>query len=144
MTEFSVDPGIAGLTHVLCDWHLSRVLLVNESRYHWGLLVPRRVGLMEIYDLTSGDQEQLINEITRLSKIIRSLPGVEKINVAALGNITAQLHVHVVGRFKGDPAWPGPVFGHSPPQPWSSREDAPLTHAIQLEVVASSDGAKYC
>jgi diadenosine tetraphosphate (Ap4A) HIT family hydrolase len=130
LRDFSVDPIISSVTHTLTDWPLSRVFLYNDARYHWGLLVPRRAGLTEICDLEPADQAQMMAEIVSLSKIVRALPGVEKLNVGYLGIAVPQLHVHVVGRFKGDPAWPGPVWGHSPPQPWASADDAPLGRAM--------------
>jgi diadenosine tetraphosphate (Ap4A) HIT family hydrolase len=126
MTDFAVDPVITSLTVKLADWPLSRVFLYNDSRYHWGLLVPRRAGAVEIADLSQDDQAQLMKEIVRLSQLVRGLPGVEKLNVGALGNMVPQLHVHVIGRRKGDPAWPGPVWGHSAPVAYSSSSQAPL------------------
>jgi diadenosine tetraphosphate (Ap4A) HIT family hydrolase len=126
MTDFTVDPVITSLTLKLADWPLSRLFLYNDSRYHWGLLVPRRAGVVEIADLSADDQAQLMKEIVKLSALVRGLPGVEKLNVGALGNMVPQLHVHVIGRFKGDPAWPGPVWGHSNPVPWPKPAEAPL------------------
>ena len=131
MTEFTVDPVIRSLTHTLADWPLCRVFLYNDSRYQWGLLVPRRPGVIEMCDLGVEDQRLLIAEIARLSELIRPLPGVEKLNVGNLGNMVPQLHVHVIGRRKGDPAWPGPVWGHSDPLPWSDPEHAPLSVAVR-------------
>ena len=131
MTDFTVDPVIASLTVTLADWPLSRLFLYNDSRYHWGLLVPRRPGVVEIADLTAEDQAQLMKEIVKLSGLVRALPGVEKLNVGALGNMVPQLHVHVIGRFKGDPAWPGPVWGHSNPVPWPEPAKAPLAAAFR-------------
>jgi diadenosine tetraphosphate (Ap4A) HIT family hydrolase len=130
MTNFTVDPVITGLTRVLADWPLSRVFLYNDSRYQWGLLVPRRPGAVEMCDLSADDQQQLMAEIVKLSNLIRPLPGVEKLNVGNLGNMVTQLHVHVIGRFKGDPAWPGPVWGHSDPKPWPDPAQAPLSLAV--------------
>ena len=130
MTDFVLDPVIASLTHTLADWPLSRVFVYNDSRFPWGLLVPRRAGAVEICDLDAADQVQLMVEIDRLSKLIRGLAGVEKLNVGALGNMVPQLHVHVIGRRKGDPAWPGPVWGHSPPVPWPDAAAAPLAAAV--------------
>ena len=118
MTDFVVDPVIVGLTHFLADWPLCLVLLYDDSRYQWGLLVPRRPGAIEMCDLSAADQAQLMAEIVKLSGLVRTLPGVEKLNVGNLGNMVPQLHVHVVGRHKADPAWPGPVWGHSPPVPY--------------------------
>jgi diadenosine tetraphosphate (Ap4A) HIT family hydrolase len=131
MTDFAVDPVIASLTHQVADWPLSRVFVYNDSRYQWGLLVPRRPGAVEICDLPVEDQQQLVAEIAKLSNMIRTLPGVKKLNVGNLGNMVPQLHVHVIGRRKGDPAWPGPVWGHSDPLPWSDPEHAPLSVAVR-------------
>ena len=128
MTEFVVDPVIAGLTQTITDWPLSRLFVFNDARYHWGLLVPRRAGVVEMCDLSPEDQAQMMKEIVQLSNIIRTLPGVEKLNVGNLGNMVLQLHVHVIGRFKGDPAWPGPVWGHSKPVQWEGT--APLMAAV--------------
>jgi diadenosine tetraphosphate (Ap4A) HIT family hydrolase len=130
MSDFTVDPVIQSLTCKLADWPLSRVFLYNDSRYQWGLLVPRRAGAIEMCDLNAQDQVQLMAEIVKLSGLIRALPGVEKLNVGNLGNMVPQLHVHVIGRRKGDPAWPGPVWGHSDPLPWPSPADAPLAAAV--------------
>jgi diadenosine tetraphosphate (Ap4A) HIT family hydrolase len=131
MSDFVVDPVIAGLTHTLADWPLCRVFLYDDSRYQWGLLVPRRPGAIEMCDLTLEDQRLLMAEIVRLSDLIRPLPGVEKLNVGNLGNMVPQLHVHVIGRRKGDPAWPGPVWGHSDPVRWSDPAQAPLSLALR-------------
>jgi diadenosine tetraphosphate (Ap4A) HIT family hydrolase len=132
MTDFAVDPVIAGLTHRLADWPLCRVFLYNDARYDWGLLVPRRPGVIEMCDLDAGDQAQLMAEIVKLSALVRTLPRVEKLNVGNLGNMVPQLHVHVIGRRKGDPAWPGPVWGHSDPAPWPVVADAPLARAMAV------------
>lgn len=131
MTDFAVDPVIVSLTRKLADWPLSRLFLYNDSRYQWGLLVPRRPGVVEMCDLPVQDQQQLMAEIVQLSNLIRSLPGVEKLNVGNLGNMVTQLHVHVIGRYKGDPAWPGPVWGHSDPKPWPDPSTAPLSLAVE-------------
>ena len=131
MIDFTVDPVITSLTVPLADWPLSRVFLYNDSRYHWGLLVPRRAGAVEIADLSADDQALLMGEMVKLSALVRGLPGVEKLNVGALGNMVPQLHVHVIGRHKGDPAWPGPVWGHSNPVPWPEPAEAPLAMAVR-------------
>lgn len=126
MSDFTVDPVIAGLTRTLADWPLCRVFLFDDARYHWGLLVPRRAGVVEMCDLSDDDQRQLMAEIVKLSHMVRILPGVTKLNVGNLGNQVLQLHVHVIGRHAGDPAWPGPVWSHSPRQPWPDTAKAPL------------------
>ena len=131
MSEFTVDPVIQKLTLQLADWPLCRVFLYNDSRYQWGLLVPRRPGAIEMCDLVPEDQAKLMAEIVKLSGLIRTLPGVEKLNVGNLGNMVPQLHVHVIGRRKGDPAWPGPVWGHSDPQAWPKPAESPLALALK-------------
>jgi diadenosine tetraphosphate (Ap4A) HIT family hydrolase len=120
MTGFAVDPVILALTHHAADWPLASVFVYDDARYGWALLVPRRAGVVEIADLDPEDQMQLMREIVRLSAAVRAMAmesglSVEKLNVGNLGNMVPQLHVHVVGRRKGDPAWPGPVWGHSEP-----------------------------
>ena len=109
--SFALDPRLAADAFAVGDLALSRVLLMNDRRYPWLILVPRRENLREIADLDTAARAALIEEIAAASRFVRSLPGVEKINVGALGNIVAQLHVHVIGRAVGDPAWPGPAWG---------------------------------
>src|SRR5258708_6189693 len=130
MSEFAVDPVIQSLTYHLADWPLSRIFVYNDSRFAWGLLVPRRVGVVEICDLGAADQAQLMGESDGLSKLIRTRRGVEKLIVGALGIMVSRLHVHVIGGHKGDPAGPGPVWGHSPPVPWPDPAAAPLAQLV--------------
>lgn len=108
---FALDPRLAADTHEIGDLGLCRALMMDDARYPWLILVPRRADLAEIADLDRADRAVLIEEIARASEAVRALPGVEKINVGALGNIVRQLHVHAVGRTAGDAAWPGPVWG---------------------------------
>jgi diadenosine tetraphosphate (Ap4A) HIT family hydrolase len=124
MSDFLLHPRLEADTAFVADWPLSTVLLMNDARYPWLILVPRRVVMTEIHQLAPADRALLMEEVTRASLILRAMPGVEKINVGALGNMVAQLHVHVIGRQPGDPAWPGPVWGHSPAQPYGAREQA--------------------
>jgi len=109
--SFALDPRLAADTLPIGDLKLSRALLMNDARYPWLILVPRRANVREIVDLAAEDRAVLIEEIAAVSAFLRALPGVDKLNVGALGNIVAQLHVHVIGRAVGDPAWPGPVWG---------------------------------
>jgi diadenosine tetraphosphate (Ap4A) HIT family hydrolase len=101
---------------------LSRVLLTNDGSFPWLILVPERENIRELYDLGEKDRAVLIEEITLASRIIDHLYKPDKINIGALGNLVPQLHVHVIGRFKSDRAWPGPVWGAGPAQPYE--EDA--------------------
>jgi len=101
---------------------LSRVLLMNDSSFPWLILVPERENLFELYDLEEKERSILIEEITLASRIIRHLYEPDKINIGALGNLVPQLHIHVIGRSASDRAWPGPVWGTGPAQPY--RDDS--------------------
>ncbi|MDP3859843.1 MAG: HIT family protein [Stagnimonas sp.] len=97
------------------DFPLSRLLLMNESRYPWCILVPRRAGTRELHRLDDGDQLQLLRESTALARAMEAAFQPHKMNVAALGNVVPQLHLHHIARYRGDPAWPAPVWGKFPP-----------------------------
>lgn len=128
--SFALDPRLAADTFEVGDRALSRVLLMNDARYPWLILVPRRAALSEIVDLEAEDRARLIEEIAAACRFVRHLPGVEKLNVAALGNVVAQLHVHVVGRAVGDAAWPGPVWGAGKAAPYvADRAEAMIAGA---------------
>jgi diadenosine tetraphosphate (Ap4A) HIT family hydrolase len=101
---------------------LSRVLLMNDSSFPWLILVPEREGVREIHELGPEDRLLLIEEITVASEIIRKLYSPDKINIGALGNLVPQLHIHVVGRFRTDRAWPGPVWGTGVARPYAAEE----------------------
>ena len=118
--SFALDPRLAAGTLPIGDLKLSRALLMNDARYPWLILVPRRANLSEIVDLAAQDRAALIEEIAAASAFLRALPGVDKLNVGALGNVVKQLHVHVLGRAVGDPAWPGPVWGAGEARPYES------------------------
>lgn len=98
----------------VCDLDLCRVLLMADANYPWLVLVPMRGGKRDFHDLTRADQQLLCDEITRCSQAMVELYGPDKMNVAALGNMTPQLHIHVIARWTTDPAWPGPVWGKVP------------------------------
>lgn len=108
---FVLHPRLAADTVFVADWALSRVVAMNDARYPWLILVPRRSGATEIFDLSAEDRRMMIEEIARASEGLKTLTGAAKINVGALGNLVPQLHVHVVARNPGDAAWPGPVWG---------------------------------
>jgi diadenosine tetraphosphate (Ap4A) HIT family hydrolase len=116
--SFVLHPRLDADSFFITDWPLCRVLLMNDARYPWLILVPRRDAMTEVMDLTIMDRALLTEEITRAGGVVRGLPGVTKINIGALGNLVPQLHAHVLGRHPGDPAWPGPVWGHSAATPY--------------------------
>ena len=111
MTDFVLDPRLAADSAFIADGPLSQVRLMDDTRFPWLVLVPRVNGVSEWLELDGGQQRLLLAEINQAGQLIRAQPGVEKLNIGALGNIVRQLHVHVVGRHAGDPAWPGPVWG---------------------------------
>ena len=101
---------------------VSRVLLMNDSSFPWLILVPERAGVREMYDLGQEDRAIFIEEVSLASEIIQQLFAPDKINIGALGNLVPQLHMHVVGRFRNDRAWPGPVWGSGPAIPYAEKE----------------------
>ena len=121
MTDFALDPRLVADTLAVGDLPLSRVLLMRDARFPWLILVPRRPGLRELIDLPAGERGILMEEIAGASRVLRAETGAEKLNVGALGNAVAQLHVHVVARFAADAAWPGPVWGSGAAQPYPER-----------------------
>jgi diadenosine tetraphosphate (Ap4A) HIT family hydrolase len=111
---WTLDPQLARDTTAVGDLPLCRVLLINDANYPWLLLVPRRQGIVEIADLDAARQAQLMGEIAEAARALKAVTGCDKINIAALGNAVAQLHVHVIARSRGDAAWPKPVWGAVP------------------------------
>lgn len=109
---FVLDPRLVADTAPVCDWALSGVHLMNDKRYAWLVLVPRRSGLVEPFDLEADDQALLWREAMRAGAAVKRATGCRKVNIGALGNVVSQLHVHVVARNDGDAAWPGPVWGN--------------------------------
>ena len=105
--SFTLDERLARDALVIGDLTLCRVLLMNDARWPWLILAPRREGLVELFDLEPADQTQLMDEASRAARFLKSHARADKINIGALGNIVRQLHVHVVARVVGDPAWPG-------------------------------------
>ncbi len=116
--SFVLDDRLAADSVFVTDLPLCEVRLMNDATWLWLLLVPRRAGLSEIIDLPPEDRHRLMDEIARASAVVRDAAAADKLNVAALGNMVRQLHVHVIARHGGDPAWPGPVWGKVPPVPY--------------------------
>jgi diadenosine tetraphosphate (Ap4A) HIT family hydrolase len=120
--DFELDPRLDDDSLFLTDWPLCRVLRMNDRAYPWLILVPRRTAKRELIDLSTADQALLLGEIGQACRAIQKALKPEKLNVGALGNVVPQLHVHVIGRFTDDPAWPRPIWGVQPPQPFDSDE----------------------
>jgi diadenosine tetraphosphate (Ap4A) HIT family hydrolase len=111
VTAFALDPRLEADTFEVAALPLCLVRLMNDRRFPWVILVPARPGMVEIHDLAPPDRALLIEEIALVAMAVRELFHPTKLNVGALGNIVAQLHIHVVGRSASDDAWPGPVWG---------------------------------
>lgn len=111
---WSLHPQLASDTAPVGDLALCRVLAMNDADYPWLILVPRRDGAIEVADLAAADAARLMEEIALASRVLKAVTGCDKLNVAAIGNVVPPLHVHIVARWKTDPLWPKPVWGHSP------------------------------
>lgn len=119
---FQLHPQLAADTVPVATWPLCEVLLLNDSNYPWLVLVPARAGLRDFDDLAADDLTRATAEIARASKALKALFAPDKINMAALGNMVPQLHIHVIARYAHDPAWPQPVWGAVPANPYAPGE----------------------
>jgi len=119
---FEIDGRLAGSSVPVGDWPLCHVRLSEDSRWPWLLLIPRRTGAVELFDLSPSDRTLLVEEAAKAAEIVRNLIGADKTNVATLGNQVPQMHVHVIGRKIGDPGWPGPIWGVGDPVPYAPRD----------------------
>ena len=127
---FALDPRLAADTFPVADWELSQLLLIRDARYPWLVLVPKRAGISELLDLPPDDRLQLTAEIDRAASGLRRTVRCDKLNVAALGNMVSQLHVHVIARRKTDAAWPKPVWGLGNPEAYDDKEVADLIQRL--------------
>ena len=123
-STFQLHPQLAQDTWLVTDLPLCRVLLMNETRYPWVILVPRRQDIREIHELTAMERQPLWQESDQLSRALMKLFKPDKLNIAALGNQVPQLHIHHIARFQTDAAWPAPVWGKFPPQAYTATEAA--------------------
>jgi diadenosine tetraphosphate (Ap4A) HIT family hydrolase len=115
---FSLHPRLAEDCLDVAGLDLCRVLMMKDAHYPWFILVPQRPEVTEIYQLGAADRAQLMDESVLLSRCMAELFRPDKLNIAAIGNLVPQLHVHHVGRFRDDPAWPNPVWGRLPALPY--------------------------
>jgi diadenosine tetraphosphate (Ap4A) HIT family hydrolase len=136
-TVFALDPRLQQDTLPIGDFPLCRLLLSNDSNYPWFILVPRREDISEIFQLVVADQQQLWQESTALAHMLKDSFDADKMNVAALGNVVSQLHMHVIVRKREDAAWPAPVWGMHPAKPYSAEQVAAIRE--QLRRVLTED-----
>jgi diadenosine tetraphosphate (Ap4A) HIT family hydrolase len=131
---WSLHPQLDQDAETIGDLALSRLLVSNDANYPWLLLVPRQPGASEIIDLDATDQRQLMAEIAAVSQALKAVTPCDKLNVAAIGNMVPQLHVHIVARRRGDPAWPKPVWGAVPARAWDVAERERLVAALRGKI----------
>lgn len=122
------------------DFPLCRLLLNNDSHYPWFILVPKREGVSEIFELGDSDQLQLQRESIHLSRVLYENFHAHKLNVAALGNMVSQLHVHHVVRYREDAAWPAPVWGKLPATPYTKEDVVVVLEPLRVTL---SEGFKF-
>lgn len=116
---FALHAQLAKDCVLIGDLPLSRVLLMNDANYPWLVLVPRRAEMVEIFELPRADQQQLLDEMAQVGSALSIHFRADKMNIAALGNIVPQLHVHIIARYRDDAAWPKPVWSAVPAQPYT-------------------------
>lgn len=129
---FSLDPRLQQDTLTVGDFPLCRLLLMNDAQYPWFILVPRRADVSELFDLDAADQLALWQETTALAAVLKDGFAADKMNVATLGNMVSQLHMHVLVRRREDAAWPAPVWGKLPAQPYSEVQLAAVLGKLRV------------
>ena len=134
MPVSALDPRLQSDTLPVAQLSLSALRLMNDRRWPWVVLVPRR-DTVELYELTRKDRILLMEEIAEVSAALKRVTRTEKINVGSLGNLVPQLHVHLVGRSKSDPAWPGPVWGFGTAEPYPPADAEALVQRLRDAVV---------
>ena len=137
---FALDSRLEQDTLTIGDFPLSRLLLSNDSNYPWFILVPRRADISELFQLEAADQQQLWQETTLLAETLKDSFDADKLNVATLGNVVSQLHMHVIVRKREDAAWPAPVWGKHPARPYTAEQVAAIRERLRLVL---SDGFTF-
>lgn len=128
---FKLDERLFKDTVVLGDFTLCRVLLMNDSRYPWLILVPRRADISELFELKMAEQQQLWQETSYVGQVLKDVFQADKINIATLGNVVKQLHMHIVVRMQDDAAWPAPVWGNGAAQGYTDEALAVMRARLQ-------------
>ncbi len=128
---FKLDERLLKDTVALGDLALCRVLLMNDSRYPWLILVPRCADMSEVFQLSAAEQQQLWQETSHVGQVLKDVFQADKINIATLGNVVKQLHMHVVVRMQDDAAWPAPVWGNGAAQAYTGEALAAMLARLQ-------------
>ncbi|MEN0107860.1 MAG: HIT domain-containing protein [Pseudomonas sp.] len=134
---FALDSRLQNDTLLIGDFPLCRLLLMNDDHYPWFILVPRREEVSELFQLSTDEQKQLWQETVTLTELLKDTFAADKMNVATLGNVVSQLHMHVIVRRRSDAAWPAPVWGKFAAQPYSAEQVAGIR--AKLRLVLGSD-----
>jgi len=134
-TGWSLHPQLSNDAAPVGDLPLSRLLSINDADYPWLVLVPRRANVIEIADL-GHEAPLLMAEITRVSRVLKDATQCDKINVAAIGNVVPQLHVHIVARWQRDPLWPKPIWDLAVPRARDAADFARFVSTIRSKVGA--------
>ncbi len=132
---FVLDPQLAADTIAVASLTACDVMIMNDARYPWAILVPRIENARELHDLSAESAAAVWNEVRAVAQRLSTWEGVKKINIGALGNVVSQLHIHIVGRAPNDPAWPGPVWGHSPRVPYQGCDHKRLVEFLSREAL---------
>ncbi len=128
--DFVINEQLAQDSAFVTDWSLSRVLLMNDARFPWLILVPRRPDMVEFFDLTEEDQQLLTREISRAGSNLKKLTACDKVNICVIGNQSPQLHVHVIARQENDDVWPSPVWSRGFAVPYKEDELKTFVQAL--------------
>jgi diadenosine tetraphosphate (Ap4A) HIT family hydrolase len=129
---FTLDSRLQQDTLLIGDFALCRLLLMNDAQFPWFILVPRREEVSEVFQLDIADQHLLWQETTELAETLKDTFAADKMNVANLGNMVSQLHMHVIVRRRDDAAWPAPVWGKLPAQPYSAEQLAAVMDRLRM------------
>ncbi|MCK8782016.1 HIT family protein [Rhizobium sp. NTR19] len=136
MDAFQLDARIGRDSTLIKRLGLCQLRLQDDSRWPWLVMVPERAGMSEIFELSSEDRALLNAEVAKVGAALKQVTGATKINIAAIGNIVRQLHVHVIARFEGDPNWPGPVWGFGQAVPYADAAEKTMFNDKLIEALS--------
>lgn len=135
MPDFCLDPRLAADSYLLSELPLCQLRLIDDARYPWLVLIPRRAGVSEVFELSVEDQHQMWREAAMIGRAVKADHAGDKLNIASLGNMVPQLHIHVIVRYQGDAAWPGPVWGQGKAEPYGPQGLAEVRERV-LSVIS--------
>lgn len=131
MHKFKIASELQNDCHLLKELIFSSLMLYDDARFLWFILVPKKPMLEEIYDMNPNEQQILFSEVSNLGRVLKEILNVDKVNVASFGNVVKQFHIHVIGRYKTDAAWPKPVWcANAEKVPYSKKRIAEIKQVI--------------